>query len=408
MELFGRAIQQGDEIAWENIYSQYQPLLQRWVELHPLFESTQEESQYFANWVLAKSWREMSPEEFRQLPDFQSMLRYLQMCVHSAFIDFARGHAKTVLLDEYVDPASERESLSASEVPPISVDPGPSIEERAYIPSQAEKTWEMLRERVQNEHERKMIYGRYVLALNPEQIQAWASDLFENPDQVVSTIDHFLDRLVRDPEVRDFLSLDEVDFGIEYQLTGTLYRAFCPESIEIGEYHLGMYAGERADQIQRHLKECPFCTRELDQLQAYLEIVARYLQITPVNQARNWIALRISMDQFQKEAKLNQALQIAQPGAYEYPLIYQAGEAYIMIQQENDPGSPDRMLLRNHVVGIDPDEMSAYLWSMGNQAAATEVEENGLFIFLGLEPGTYELILTKPQLDIYVQELVVD
>ncbi|MGB7874749.1 MAG: hypothetical protein WBL25_10225, partial [Anaerolineales bacterium] len=57
-------------------------------------------------------------------------------------------------------------------------------------------------------------------------------------------------------------------------LTSRLYRASCPSTDELGEFHLRMLPSDRMLVISQHLRECPHCTREIDQLKEYLSDLA--------------------------------------------------------------------------------------------------------------------------------------
>ena len=39
----------------------------------------------------------------------------------------------------------------------------------------------------------------------------------------------------------------------EKKMISVMYRAFCPESTELGEYQLGLISGERGESIRKHL-----------------------------------------------------------------------------------------------------------------------------------------------------------
>src|ERR1700752_4362357 len=48
-----------------------------------------------------------------------------------------------------------------------------------------------------------------------------------------------------------------------------LYRMFCPTSFDLAAYQQGMLDGGQGAIIANHLKECPHCTREFNQLQQF-------------------------------------------------------------------------------------------------------------------------------------------
>ncbi|MGD8405599.1 MAG: hypothetical protein PVJ21_18215, partial [Anaerolineales bacterium] len=53
-------------------------------------------------------------------------------------------------------------------------------------------------------------------------------------------------------------------------LTSRLYRASCPSTDELGEFHLRMLPSNQMLIISQHVRECPLCTREIGQLKEYL------------------------------------------------------------------------------------------------------------------------------------------
>lgn len=61
----------------------------------------------------------------------------------------------------------------------------------------------------------------------------------------------------------------------ENQLSNVLYRAFCPDPLELGEFQLGMLSAQQANKIQIHLAECQYCRAELAQLKTFLEELAK-------------------------------------------------------------------------------------------------------------------------------------
>ncbi len=87
-ELFRRAILLRNELAWARIFAQYQRLVSHWVERNAAFASSGEDVVYFVNRAFEKMWLGITPKKFETFPDLKSILRYLQMCVHSVLIDF--------------------------------------------------------------------------------------------------------------------------------------------------------------------------------------------------------------------------------------------------------------------------------------------------------------------------------
>ncbi len=98
-ELFRRAVNGPNQAAWSAIYSQYTPLAVGWVEHHAGFASCEEEALYFVNRAFEKMWSALTPEKFTRFADLKSLLRYLQLCVHSVIIDQIRTAQQVALAE---------------------------------------------------------------------------------------------------------------------------------------------------------------------------------------------------------------------------------------------------------------------------------------------------------------------
>jgi hypothetical protein len=59
------------------------------------------------------------------------------------------------------------------------------------------------------------------------------------------------------------------------------------------------------------------------------------------------------------------------------------------------------------VTGVAPDDLQASLLSEGRVVETVNVDELGNFIFSGLAPGSYDLVLSGPELEIHAQDLEV-
>jgi len=115
-ELFRRAILERSQEAWELVYAQYHALVLKWAALHPALSATVEEPQYFVNRAFEKMWLSITADKFVCFPDLKSVLRYLQMCVHSVIVDSARRAEQSS-----ADASTEEENYESTEQ-------GPSVE----------------------------------------------------------------------------------------------------------------------------------------------------------------------------------------------------------------------------------------------------------------------------------------
>lgn len=201
-ELFRRAAVESNQRAWEWLYDQYLPLVSGWVKRHPLSTILDEESDYFVNRAFEKLWNALTAEKFTRFADLKSVLRYLQMCVHSVMIDYRRGLERSQVLGQPVeldtigtdDPEDGLTQMS---------DPGQEdLEGQVLAGAQADLLWQMLEARCKDERERKILYGSFVLALKPGEMCEQYPTLFTDVHDVYSLKENLLARLKRDQEIK--------------------------------------------------------------------------------------------------------------------------------------------------------------------------------------------------------------
>lgn len=190
-ELFRRAIREQDQSAWELICLQYQALVAGWVRQHSKFEAAGEEIQYFVNGAFGKIAVSLTPEKFGGFSDIGSLLSYLKMCVHSVIMDYIR-----LAEQERFAPLEDASEKGSSD---------PSPEEQATDQSEQQSLWDLVNSRLQDEQERAVIYGSFVLALKPQEVYDLYRNRFSDVDEIYRVKQNIISRLRRDPEFRNFL-----------------------------------------------------------------------------------------------------------------------------------------------------------------------------------------------------------
>lgn len=189
---------------------------------------------------------------------------------------------------------------------------------------------------------------------------------------------------------------------IERKLRSTLYRAFCPDSAELGDYHFGLLAAGRRLEIHAHLRDCPHCTRELAELGAYLDSVRGDLEPGLGAQLRRLVASLVTPG--------------APSGAWSPALAGVRGEAgetlsfsaegyHIVLDIQTDPEQPDRKSILGLLVGSETAGFTARLYRQGVLVAQTQADEYGSFAVNPLPPGEYSLSLSSASLEIRVEPI---
>lgn len=192
-ELFRQAIVERNQRAWELLYAQYRPLVAGWVERHSAFLDSGEEVQYFVNRAFEKAWAALTPAKFSQFSNLKSLLRYLQLCVHSVIVDQVRVAEQSVLDVQAEMLAAEGRAG------------GPSVENQALARTHRQEFWEEINARLRSEKERRVVYGSFILGLKPREIYTQFPETFRDVDQVYRVKENVLARLSRDDELKKLL-----------------------------------------------------------------------------------------------------------------------------------------------------------------------------------------------------------
>lgn len=196
-ELFRRAIRENDQTAWEIIYEQYQSLVTGWVRQHQGFETSGEEANFFVTGAFAKISSILTGEKFDKFSNLQSLLSYLKMCVHSVITDYNRT----------ADRANLQVSFEELKIDIQSSEPVP--ESAVFDKLENQNLWIRINENLNNDKERLVIKGIFVLALKPRELCDYYEGTFTNVEEVYRIKQNVFARLRRDTDFRKFLGVDD-------------------------------------------------------------------------------------------------------------------------------------------------------------------------------------------------------
>ena len=197
---------------------------------------------------------------------------------------------------------------------------------------------------------------------------------------------------------------------LQDQLTARLYRFDCPSPAELGEYHFGVLPPDQAATVAEHLAACPHCTGEVAQLESYLADLRPDLELGPLEQARARVRILVArvVDAGTSVTVLGQPAPAfaGLRGDESEPFIYEADGVQVVIEIHQDPEQADRSSILGLIIGTeDPEDLEAHLWQAAQRVKRAQVDELGNFAIPGLSPGSYELILSGPGMEIHVQSL---
>ncbi len=191
---------------------------------------------------------------------------------------------------------------------------------------------------------------------------------------------------------------------IEKNLTSSLYRITCPPSDELGEYHLQMLPEEQTEAIRQHLVTCPHCPKELAQLQTYLADLAPDIDFTLQERVKIWIAKLLPNP---LEGNLAARPAFALRGESDGPMLFEAGKYQLTLEIQDDPTNPGLRTILGLVIDGEEALKKVELWQDGRSIQETNLDDLGNFIFNGVQPGQYDLILSQLAAEIHVQAFTV-
>jgi hypothetical protein len=195
LELFRRATQKGDELAWEALIRQYNDLVISWVLRHPYFPRADEEPEYFANRTFGKFWYAFNrdPDKLQKFVNVKTLLQYLKLCANSAVKEY---------VERKMSPQDQIQSGQPVESIPNAVDPIGRIEENIT----ALRVWQYILSAVKNEQERIVAEDYLIYDLKPREIFARHREAFDSISQVSRVKENLMARLRRDKQLEYIFS----------------------------------------------------------------------------------------------------------------------------------------------------------------------------------------------------------
>lgn len=196
-EMFRRAAQEDSQRAWELLHKQYHSLIHGWILRHPAFGQTGEEVSFFLNRALERLWGALKGDKFDRFNDLSSILRYLQICVHSVILDRLRRdrHAEMQLSLE-----------DGLQVPDNRVG---GLEHVLAMHEAREELWRHVQGRLKDAAERAVIYDNFVLDLKSRQKYERHRELFGSVEDVYRIKQNIMARLRRDNALAEMLQAND-------------------------------------------------------------------------------------------------------------------------------------------------------------------------------------------------------
>lgn len=190
---------------------------------------------------------------------------------------------------------------------------------------------------------------------------------------------------------------------LQSQLQTKLYRKMCPDSTELGEFHLGLLSKKQARVIKQHVAECLHCSQELTQLQEFLGEESSNHIAGLAEQVKVLVAQLVSSATGAAGFEYTgQIPTLGIRGEKEETYVYEADGVQIVIDIQDDVEHLGHKTLLGLVTGITARNFVVDLIIGGDLVASSRVDELGNFMISGISPGKYQLNIQGPEVEIQI------
>jgi hypothetical protein len=197
-ELLHRAFVERGEQSWTLVYEQYHTQVRSWVRRHPAHAACREDEDYLVNRVFDRLWTALTPDKFVRMKDTGSVMRYMQLCVHSVLIDHLRAESPESYLDQDDDELETSTPDTASER---------AVEQTVFNEIDQVGLWALVQKQLKDKREELVVTASFMWSLAPRDICKRYPGDFESIDDVYRIKENVLARLRRNEELRSFLEV---------------------------------------------------------------------------------------------------------------------------------------------------------------------------------------------------------
>jgi hypothetical protein len=191
LELFRRAIADGDEAAWRDVVDMYRGLLLAQAGHHVVRGLVLEDDGFCVDRAFQRFWGASRAGRIRRFDDLGAILKYLKMCLGSVMLDEARTRRRQAWTS-FDDLAHEAH---------VSTDPSGEIMGRLA----RGELWAAVGRELADPKEHLVARLSFVAGLSPREIRARHPDQFEDVFEVYRIKRNMIDRLRRSRAIRQFI-----------------------------------------------------------------------------------------------------------------------------------------------------------------------------------------------------------
>lgn len=182
IELFRRALQQRDPLAWEAVQQRFGETVLRWMRSHPLrkFACCFDSEENYVAQTFARFWQATAGKQEIRFRTLAAALQYLRASLHGTILDTLRTYSRP---QEVALPG-----------------PGEPGEPLANESDDSHELWEVVKGLLSNERERRLAYLLFHCHLKPREIVHFCSEEFSEVQEIYCLRRNIFERLLRNAD----------------------------------------------------------------------------------------------------------------------------------------------------------------------------------------------------------------
>lgn len=165
-----------------------------------------------------------------------------------------------------------------------------------------------------------------------------------------------------------------------------MFRAECPDSLILGEYHLNLLTNRERTPVELHVNECPVCTNELAEMSAFVGAAPKVKLKEMLERGRQIVAELV-------EGSLGDP-ELAPRGFGGGTRLYMAEDLQLSISVQPDAKDDRRKSITGLAVGGETHGMVAHLVHDGESVQIADVDDLGNFHFEGIDAGLFDVLIS--------------
>jgi anti-sigma factor RsiW len=183
-----------------------------------------------------------------------------------------------------------------------------------------------------------------------------------------------------------------------------LYRTDCPAPEVLGQHKMKLLSPAQQLEIAAHVRDCPHCTRELEELTRAEEREDRLVQV--VLQVLQDVAQTVEATMVSRGRRQPVGVRGAETDSA--PLHFHSDEVDVLIGfQPTTLPTETRTLLGAVVQAEVVSGCRAWLFQEGEAPVSSPVDRLGTFTFVALSPGEYDLALEVGRKALLMRNVIV-